>query len=172
MLTSFRAEFTLQRKWIQNLLNKRDAIECQWNSKMIVFIQLSVGNVIGNVVCLHHTRRHLGLADFLFLPLLLLFTFPPTCFSVPYPDMIAPLLIRLSSSPLASNVSSLFFVLLLTRSIWKWIPSVGSSQFFILLLTKTLRVYRYFKFLNNAFAQLDCWLLCKARAVRINTSTV
>ena len=138
MLNSFRAEFTLQRKWIQNLLNKRDAIECQWNSNMIVFIQLSIGSVIGNVVCLHHTRRHLGLTDFLFLPLLLLFTFPSTCFSVPYPDMIAPLLIRFSSSLLVSNVSSLFFVLLLTRSIWKWIPSVGSSQFLILSFTKNL----------------------------------
>ena len=138
MLTSFRAEFTLQRKWIQNLLNKRDAIESQWNSIMIVFIQLSIGNVIGNVICLHRTGRHLGLADFLFLPLLLLFNFPPTCFSVRNPDMIAPLLIRFSSSPLASNVSSLFFVLLLTCSISKWIPSVGSSQFLILSLTKTL----------------------------------
>ena len=138
MLTSFRAEFTLQRKWIQNLLNKRDAIECQWNSNIIIFIQLSIGNVIGNVVCLHHTRRHLDLTDFLFLPLLLLYTFPSTCFSALYPDMIAPLLIRFSSSPLASNVSSLFFVLLLTCSIWKWIPSVGSSQFLILSLTKTL----------------------------------
>ena len=138
MLTSFRAEFTLQRKWIQNFLNKKDAIECQWNSNMIIFIQLSIGNVIGNVVCLHHTRRHLGLTDFLCLPLLLLFTFPSTCFSVPHPDMIAPMLIGFSSSPFASNVSSLFFVLLLTRSIWKWIPSVGSSQFLILSITKTL----------------------------------
>ena len=41
-------------------------------------------------------------------------------------------------SPLASNVSPLFFVLLLTRSIWKWIASNGSSQFLILLLGKTL----------------------------------
>ena len=138
MLTSFRAEYTLQRKWIQNLFNKRDAIECQWSSNMIVFIQLPIGNVIGNVVCLHRTIRHVGLADFLFLPLLLLFTIPPICFFVPYPDMIAPLLIRFSSFPLASNDSFSFFVLLLTRSIWKWIPSVGSSQFLILSFTKNL----------------------------------
>ena len=148
MLTSFRVEFTLQRKWIQNLLNKRDAIEYQWNSNMIVFIQLSIGNVIGNVVCLHHTRRHLGLADFLFLPLLLLFTFAPTCFSEPYPDMIAPLLIRFSSSPLASNVSPLFFVLVLTRSIWKWIPPVNSLQFLILSLRKTLSSLSLFSILK------------------------
>ena len=111
---------------------------------MIVFIQSSIRNVIENAVCLHHTGRYLGLTDFRFLPLLLLFDFPLTCFSLRCPRMIAPLMIRLSKnnsetfdssgelSPLASNFSPLFFVLLLTCSIWKWIASVGSSQFLIL----------------------------------------
>ena len=135
---------------------------------MIVFIQSSIRNVIGNAVCLHHTRRYLGLTDFLFLPLLLLFAFPLTFFSLRCPLMIAPLMIRLSKnnsetfdpsrelSPLASNFSPLFFVLLLTYSTWKWIASVGSLQFLILSLGKNKQSIII---LNSEITRLLLWIV-------------
>ena len=119
MLISLIVEFALQRKGIHILHNKVYAIDYKWNISVIVsFFQFSVGNVHQKKSCFHlslffpficlfsffgspssHKKR--SRSCFVFLPLLLLFAFPLSCFSLPCPDMLAKLLIRFSSSALA-----------------------------------------------------------------------
>lgn len=55
---------------------------------------------------------------------------------------------KIFNSEVGSNVSIIFFVLLSTRSIWKWIASASISLFLILLLRKTLNSLSLFSTLK------------------------
>ena len=149
----------LRNKWI-TINNKRDIC-------MVIFVQTSVWYVGKNVpgfhfcmtICssdvffgflifgrLHWTERSLDPPDFLFF--FVLSYFSTDLLFTTISRYAWAIVYKIFNSEVGSNVSIIFFVLLSTRSIWKWIASASISLFLILLLRKTLNSWSLFSTLK------------------------